>query len=259
MKPLLVVVALCFGSLASCEERETTHTMSERTKLPGALRAAAAAAAVTPTLVQDMDAVGLKFGDPIFLRAFKEEALLEVFVRNRVTEKFDLFRTYRVAGTSGKLGPKLAEGDLQIPEGFYFVPPSAMNPQSQYHLSFNIGYPNAYDQAQQRTGSAIMIHGDTISIGCLAMTDEKMEEIYTLAAAAHAGGQTFFRVHIFPFRITETRLAAANGQPWLEFWTNLKEGYDAFETHRTPPDIGVAHNRYIVHPPAMTSPTSGND
>jgi murein L,D-transpeptidase YafK len=259
MKFLLVTGVLGFGSLASCEERETTRAMNERTQLPGKQRAAAAAAAVKPGLERDLKAVGLKYGDPVFLRAIKEDLVVELFVRNRGTGKFDLFRSYPIAGASGQLGPKLAEGDRQVPEGFYFVPAAAMNPQSLYHLSFNIGYPNAYDRAQQRTGSAIMIHGGQISVGCLAMTDEKIEEIYTLCAAAHAGGQPFFRVHIFPFRLSDARLAAVAGQPWEDFWKNLKDGYDAFETHGTPPEIGVENQRYVVRPALHQPPRDGDN
>ena len=161
-----------------------------------------------------------------------------------VTEKFDLFRTYKIAGMSGNPGPKLAEGDGQVPEGFYFVPPAAMNPNSQYHLSFNIGYPNDFDRAHQRTGSAIMIHGNRVSIGCLAMTDEKIEEIYTLCAAAHDGGQPYFRVHIFPARMTGGWMEKVAGDANEDFWRNLKEGYDLFEQNRVPPEILVVDGRY---------------
>ncbi len=207
-------------------------------------RAAAAETRVRPALERDLNKAGLEFGAPVFIRAFKEEQALELFVQNRQSGKFELFRSYRIAAASGKLGPKLAEGDLQVPEGFYFVPPSAMKPESQYHLSFNIGYPNAYDRHHGRTGSLIMVHGNRISIGCLAMTDEKIEEIYTLCAAAHAGGQRFFRVHLFPFRMTEERMKRAAGSEWEAFWKNLNEGYVAFEKIRIPPDIGVRDGRY---------------
>ncbi len=219
--------------------------MTDRTIPPGEARAAAAAANVRPGLERDLAAVGLKFGDPVFIGAFKEEDRLELFVRNRATGKFDLFRTYPIAAASGSLGPKLAEGDNQVPEGFYFVPPAAMKPDSQFHLAFNIGYPNEYDRAHQRAGSVIMIHGNRVSIGCLAMTDEKIEEIYTLCAAAHAGGQAYFRVHIFPFRMTEERMLKAVGDPNESFWKNLKEGYDLFERIRVPPEVSVADGRYV--------------
>ncbi|MGL5018053.1 MAG: L,D-transpeptidase family protein [Luteolibacter sp.] len=246
MKSHLLMGLLSAGSLASCQEKEmpAAEDMSEKKFLPGEARAAKAAANVRPALERDLAAAGLHFGDPVFIRAFKYEAVLEFFIRNRATEKFDLFRTYKIAGLSGNPGPKLAEGDGQVPEGFYYVPPRAMNPNSQYHLSFNIGYPNEYDRAHQRTGSAIMIHGDRISIGCLAMTDEKIEEIYTLCAAAHAGGQAYFRVHIFPFRMTAERLEARAEPVWNDFWLNLKEGHDLFEKNRVPPEVSVADGRY---------------
>jgi len=245
MKPLPALCVLGLASLASCEEKKPeAPPMSEKTLLPGKERAAAAAATVRPALERDLSAVGLKFGDPVFIRVFKEEQTLELFVKNKATGKFDLFRTYPIAAASGKPGPKLAEGDWQVPEGFYFVPPDAMNPNSQFHLSFNIGYPNAFDQALGRTGTAIMVHGNCVSIGCLAMTDAKIEEIYTLCDAAHHGGQAFFRVHIFPFRMSEKKMSAAAGSEWEEFWKNLREGYDLFEKTRVPPEVSVEGGRY---------------
>ncbi len=245
MKPLLVICFLGVGSLASCEEKEkTAPVVIDRTIPAGPARARAAAANTRPGLERDLATAGLKFGDPVFIRAFKEEDRLEVFVRNRATGKFDLFRSYPIAAASGGLGPKLREGDGQVPEGFYVVPPAAMKPDSQFHLSFNIGYPNEYDRAHQRTGSVIMVHGNCVSIGCLAMTDEKIEEIYTLCGAAHERGQGYFRVHIFPFRMTSERMLKSAGDPNEEFWMNLKAGYDLFEKNRVPPDVSVLDGRY---------------
>jgi murein L,D-transpeptidase YafK len=186
----------------------------------------------------------LQFGAPVFIRAFKEERRLELFIQQSDSRKFVLFRTYPIVAASGTLGPKLAEGDGQVPEGFYSVPPSAMKPDSRYHLAFNIGYPNAYDRFHGRTGTAIMVHGNCVSIGCLAMTDEKIEEIFTLCAAAHDHGQKSFNVHIFPFRMTDERMKKAAGSEWLTFWRNLKEGYDCFEKTRVPPQIGMRGGRY---------------
>ena len=145
---------------------------------------------------------------------------------------------------SGELGPKLKEGDGQAPEGFYFVPPSHMNPKSRFHLSFNLGYPNAYDRANGRTGSALMVHGGQASVGCFAMTDPKVEEIYALAEAALRNGQRFFRVHSFPFRMTDGNLARHPASRWQPFWLNLKEGYDFFEDSGLPPDVVVGNMRY---------------
>ncbi len=236
MKPIVITCLLGIASLASCQERKKSAL--------GEARATAAAANVRPHLERDLTAAGLQFGDPVFIRAFKEEKQLELFVRNRASGKFDLFRTYPIAAASGILGPKLKEGDGQVPEGFYHVPPAGMNPASQYHLSFNIGYPNEFDRAHQRTGSAIMVHGNDVSIGCLAMTDAKIEEIYTLCAAAHHGGQPYFRVHLFPFRMIAARMEKAATNPNHAFWRNLAAGYDFFEKNRVPPDVNVLNGRY---------------
>ncbi len=187
----------------------------------------------------------LKIGSPVFIRAFKEERELELFVKNESTGKYDLLRTYPIVAASGELGPKLAEGDGQVPEGFYFVGQQAMKPDSAYHLAFNIGYPNSYDLAHQRTGSFIMVHGSNVSIGCLAMTDAKIEEIYTLCQAALDGGQSFFRIHIFPFRMTESRMRQAASSEHYNFWKNLKTGYDLFESTRIPPDVKVKEREYV--------------
>ncbi len=247
MKSVAVIPVLCLASLASCEEnKKPVPPVNEAAEVPKVEtdRPSIAAARVRPVLERDLTAAGLEFGDPVFIRAFKEENALELFVRNRKTGNFDLFRTYPIAAASGILGPKLAEGDGQVPEGFYFVPPSAMKPDSQFHLAFNIGFPNEYDRLHQRTGSVIMVHGNCVSIGCLAMTDEKIDEIYTLCDAAHKGGQPFFRVQIFPFRMSEERMAGAVGNPNEDFWKNLREGYDLFEKNKIPPDVSVVDGRY---------------
>lgn len=203
-------------------------------------RAAAASERVRPGLEASLFEKGLRFGDSVFLRAYKKERVLEVFVRDREDGRYRLFRSYRVAAASGVLGPKLREGDNQVPEGFYFVPPSAMNPQSSFHLSFNIGFPNAFDRHHGRDGSFIMVHGGRASTGCLAMTDPGIEEIYILCDAAHRSGQTFFRVHIFPFRMTSENLAAHRNHKWHGFWRNLREGHEWFVKHGVPPDAGVS-------------------
>ncbi len=184
----------------------------------------------------------LELGAPIFLRIFKQESELEVWVDDG--RRFRLFRTYAICTWSGELGPKLKQGDEQAPEGFYFVTPERMNPQSRYHLSFNLGYPNAYDRAHGRTGDYLMVHGDCVSIGCYAMTVPIIEEIWTLAMAAFEGGQPFFRVHAFPFRMTEEAMRAHREHRWFDFWQNLATGYDWFEREGRPPDAAVADRRY---------------
>lgn len=189
---------------------------------------------------------GLRLGSPVFLRIFKEEGILEVWLQKR--KKFKLFRSYPICYFSGNLGPKLREGDGQSPEGFYSVPASALNPNSRFHLAFNLGYPNAFDHAHGRTGSFLMVHGDCVSIGCYAMTDPGIEEIYTLVEAALRNGQESFQVHSFPFRMTKKNLARQRSSEWGDFWSNLQEGYDLFEKERVPPVVRVQDRRYVFNP-----------
>lgn len=209
-------------------------------------RAGQAAARVRPVLQPELAKLGLQIGHPVFLRVFKESSELELWMQTPGGKSFTLFRTYRVACWSGTLGPKTREGDCQAPEGFYAVSKKSLNPASRYHLSFDLGYPNAYDTAHGRTGSALMVHGKAVSIGCYAMTDDSIEQIYTLVAAALARGQPFVRVHCFPFRLTEERLAQEVHSPCHAFWVNLREGFLAFEKSRVPPDIAVRNRRYMV-------------
>jgi murein L,D-transpeptidase YafK len=208
-------------------------------------------ARVTPSLKQELAAAGFALGDPAFIRVFKEERELELWLNPNGASQFKLWKTWPVAAMSGKLGPKLKEGDLQAPEGFYAVDAKAMNPQSDFHLSFNIGYPNAFDQAQKRTGTFIMVHGDKVSLGCFAMTDPVIEQIYLAVEEALHRGQSFVPVHVFPFRMTDERMARAEteGGEWLAFWRNLREGYDFFEKNRMPAQAKPAGERYAFPQP----------
>ncbi len=210
---------------------------------PSTRRSRRAIRRVRPALSRALQERRLRFGAPIFIRIFKENKELEVWVERG--ERFVLFKTYRICTYSGRLGPKLRTGDQQAPEGFYFVNAGRMNPASTFHLSFNLGYPNRYDRAHGRTGSALMVHGNCVSIGCYAMTDERIEEIFALADAALRGGQPFFRVHVFPFRMTAEKVRRQRASPNYRFWLNLKEGYDHFETHRRPPNVEVRNRRYV--------------
>ncbi len=243
----LVLLCILVGAGAWLFPVLLMNAESVKQALEGGDRAEKAAGRVRPGLERDLAAKGLHLGDPVFIRIFKEERELELWVRDRASGRFKRFRTWPIVAMSGGLGPKLAEGDHQAPEGFYFVTRNRMNPKSRFHLSFNIGYPNAYDRAHARTGSLIMVHGNRVSIGCFAMTDAKIEEIYTLCDAALSQGQPFFRVHVFPFRMSAERLARAEGQRWHEFRSNLKEGYDWFEEKRVPPDARVNKLRYTFH------------
>jgi len=211
-------------------------------RVPRADRSAAAVHRVKPALEKALAAKGLRWGAPVFIRIFKEEKQLELWVNDG--KQFQLFKTWAICKFSGKLGPKLKEGDGQAPEGFYFVPRKRMNPRSRFHLSFNLGYPNAYDRAHKRTGSALMVHGNCVSIGCYAMTDARIEEIYSLCDAALKGGQKFFRVHVFPFRMTEANLKRHGKSKWIVEWKNLKTGYVWFEKTKRPPNVTVSGEIY---------------
>jgi murein L,D-transpeptidase YafK len=198
---------------------------------------------------------GMTPAAPVFVRIFKEESELEVW-KQREDGRFYLFKTYPICHWSGDLGPKLKQGDKQAPEGFYTVAKGQLNPNSQFYLAFNLGFPNAYDRALDRTGDFLMVHGQCRSAGCYAMTDALMEEIYGLVREALRGGQAAFHVHAFPFRPTPANMARHAKSPWIKFWTTLKEGYDAFETTRIPPDVAVCEKRYVVD---VTLPQSKPD
>jgi murein L,D-transpeptidase YafK len=199
-----------------------------------------------PASTQALLAVkGMKQESPIFVRIFKEENELEVWKLK--DGRFEPFKTYAICAWSGTLGPKVQQGDRQAPEGFYTISRSQMNPNSLYHLAFNIGFPNAYDHANGHTGSALMIHGNCKSAGCYAMTDAYIEEIYALAREAFKGGQTKFHVQAFPFRMTAENMQRHRDSPWYSFWAKLKEGYDAFEAAGKPPIVKVCSKQYLVN------------
>lgn len=207
-------------------------------------REEAAAAVAVPRLEKKLAAQKLKLGDPVFMRIFKEESILEVWMKPAGSAKFILFKSWPICAWSGDLGPKTKQGDRQAPEGFYAVGLKQLNPYSSYHLSFNLGYPNQYERGQGYTGSLLMVHGNCLSDGCYAMTDPGIEEIYTLVQAALKSGQPFFRVHAFPFRLTDKNLARHLGNPWQEFWATLRPIHDYFEKHKLPPEVIVQDGHY---------------
>jgi murein L,D-transpeptidase YafK len=189
---------------------------------------------------------GLSRGAPVFIRIFKREHELELWMKQG--DQFVLFTTYPVCRFSGGLGPKLQTGDRQAPEGFYAVGRSQLNPNSRWRRAFNVGFPNLFDRSHGRTGSDIMVHGGCSSIGCYAMTNPVIEEIWDLTTAAMDRGQKRFALHVFPFRMTEEKLARRQGDPWLEFWGDLKKGYDLFEHSHRPPRVSVCQGRYALAP-----------
>ena len=187
---------------------------------------------------------GLKPGSPILLRAFKSESEFEVWFRK--DEGYVLFATYPVCNWSGTLGPKLHEGDKQTPEGFYTVTRQQIRHIGRWPRSLNLGFPNVFDKVQARSGSNILVHGGCSSVGCFAMTNAVIEEIYAFTEQALNSGQTHIPVHVFPFRMTAENLESQKASPWLPFWNNLKEASDSFERTKRPPRISVCDGRYIV-------------
>ena len=183
---------------------------------------------------------------PIFVRIFKEESELEVW-KQRDDGRFYHLKTYPICTWSGDLGPKTKQGERQAPEGFYTVSREQMKPDSNYHLAFNLGYPNAFDKAQGRTGQFLMIHGKCKSVGCYAMTDALIEEIYALARESFLGANDSFQVHAFPFHMTPENMARHANHEAYPFWKTLKEGYDYFEYSRQIPTVAVCNRRYVVN------------
>ena len=186
----------------------------------------------------------------IYLRAFKYEREIEIWVRNKADAQFQKLGTMPFCAGSGRLGPKNQQGDLQIPEGFYVI--DRFHPESSYYLSLGINYPNAADKARSKApnlGGDIFIHGKCMSAGCIAITDEGIKELYVLTVEACQNGQNQIPVHIFPARLTSENLEELRFQfrekpQYLSFWQNLKTGYDFFEKNRILPAVTVQNGDY---------------
>ena len=211
---------------------------------------------VTPKLIAAMSEKNMDLNSPILVRIFKQEAELEVWKQDR-DGRFALLKTYPICRWSGDLGPKVREGDRQAPEGFYSITPAQMNPSSSFYLSFNTGYPNAYDQALGRTGSQLMVHGDCSSRGCYAMTDEQIAEIYSLGRVSFFGGQRAFQLQAFPFKMTPANMAKHRNNPNMPFWRMIKEGYDHFEVTRQEPKVDFCEKKYVFD--AMKAPNARSE
>ncbi|WP_086047911.1 L,D-transpeptidase family protein [Hugenholtzia roseola] len=186
----------------------------------------------------------------ILIRAFKAEARLEVWGKNKKEATFRLLKSYEICASSGTLGAKRKEGDRQVPEGFYHI--NHFNADSFYHLSMGINYPNAADRFhadKKRPGGAIYVHGSCVTIGCIPLTDEKIEEVYLLALEARNNGQKHVPVYIFPFEMSNQNLEKYSKiySSQQDFWKNLKVGYDYFELHKKLPIFSVAEGLYIFN------------
>ena len=201
---------------------------------------------VPPGLAEKMRQQSMSETGPVFIRIFKESSELEVWKQRRDTT-YGLLKTYSICKWSGELGPKIVEGDRQAPEGFYTVTPAQMNPKSSYYLSFNIGYPNAFDRSLGRTGSHLMVHGACSSAGCYSMTDEDAGELFALARDSFRGGQRSFQIQAFPFRMTPGNMARHRDSKHFAFWQMLKTGYDTFEITKIPPKVDVCGKKYVFN------------
>src|SRR5712675_2048823 len=234
IRALITSAALTAGVLlAGCNSDEISLANNAKANQP-----------VPPKLVADMAEKNMDLQSPMLVRLFKEEAELEVWKQDR-SGRFALLNTYPICRWSGDLGPKFKQGDRQAPEGFYTITPGLMNPNSNYYLAINTGFPNAFDRANGRTGGFLMIHGDCSSAGCYAMTDEQIAEIYALARESFFGGQRAFQIQAYPFRMTPLNMARHRNSPHMPFWRMLKQGYDHFEVTRLEPKVDVCDKRYV--------------
>ena len=182
----------------------------------------------------------------LYIRSFKQDGQLEIWVRNAMTEPFVLFKTYHVCALSGKLGPKRREGDLQVPEGFYYI--NEFNPNSDYHFSLGINYPNQSDlyfTDSKAPGGDIYIHGKCATVGCIPILNNPIEELYVLANIVRKQGQDFIPVHIFPVRFTNEnsykvlQAHTAQNNIYQDFTNQLKEVFDYFEQYKQLPIVGI--------------------
>jgi murein L,D-transpeptidase YafK len=201
-------------------------------------------APLSPAMLTEIEKRNMSKESPILVRLFKEESELEVWKETN-EGRYALLKTYPICRWSGELGPKIKMGDRQAPEGFYSITPGLMNPNSNYYLAINTGFPNAYDRANERTGNFLMIHGDCSSAGCYAMTDQQISEIYALARESFFGGQRAFQIQAYPFRMTPLNMAKHRNSPHMAFWRMLKQGYDHFEVSRREPKVNVCEKRYV--------------
>ncbi|SMC77578.1 murein L,D-transpeptidase family protein [Rhizobium sp. RU36D] len=232
---LFLAAAVLVGCNDTMDEAFDPKTIANKVEHP-----------LPPRILQQMKAKGMDRNSPIAIRIFKEEGVLEVW-KAKTDNRFEKITEYQICAWSGRLGPKVKEGDRQAPEGFYPLSPAHLNPYSKYYLAINTGFPNRFDQANSRTGSNLMIHGACSSSGCYSMTDGQMLEIYAFARDAFKGGQKTIQLQAFPFRMTAENMARHQHSPHFEFWKMLKVGYDNFEVTKRPPDVNVCERKYVFN------------
>jgi murein L,D-transpeptidase YafK len=207
------------------------------------------------TLKKQLEKAGLQWpAKQIYIRSFKYDSQLEVWARNSNDEPFKLFKTYKICALAGGMGPKRMEGDYQVPEGFYYI--NEFNPNSTYHMSLGLNYPNASDKLLSdslKPGGDIYIHGSCLTVGCIPLQDNQIEEVYILAAMAKTQGQDFIPVHIFPVRYNNKKSfdyfarTTKDNQEVQRFAVKIKEVYDYFEQKKKLPLISInKKGEYVV-------------
>jgi murein L,D-transpeptidase YafK len=230
--PALCLIVLAGGVLAGCGESSFSPVTSR------------ALTPISPKTVSEIEAIGSTTNAPVLIRTYKKEAEFEIW-KMKADGRYAYLKTYPMCRWSGQLGPKVREGDRQVPEGFYSITPAHMNPNSAYYLSFDVGYPNAYDRALGHTGGSIMVHGICSSAGCFSMTDGQIAEIYAIAREAFAGGQRAIQMQSYPFRMTAENLAKYRLDQNIGFWKQLKDGSDNFEVTKQDVSVGVCDRHYV--------------
>jgi murein L,D-transpeptidase YafK len=205
-------------------------------------------------ILADMSKKSMDRNSPIMIRIFKEEGALEIW-KAKTDNRFDKIADYKICAWSGKLGPKVKQGDRQAPEGFYNLTRANLNPNSKYYLAINTGFPNRYDAVNGRSGTDLMIHGACSSSGCYSMTDQQVLEIYAFARDAFKGGQSTVQLQAFPFRMTAENMVRHRMNQNNDFWQMLKVGYDNFEVTKRPPDVNVCEKKYVFNQEATDGKT----
>lgn len=249
-RSLLICIVLCASSFTSFAQEDLTFKNFQLSFT----RVSQAWGRYNDTLRQMFEKKGVAYPPKdIYIRSFKSQNEMEVWGRNDPESEYKLIKLYRICALSGILGPKRYEGDRQVPEGFYFI--EDFNPRSDYYLSMLLNYPNYSDQIlsdRAKPGGDIYIHGGCVTVGCMPMTDDVIQELYVLCLNAKMNGETYIPVHIFPTRFDEKGLnflgrEYSKEQMKQEFWVNLKAGYDYFEKHhKVFPVVYTPDGKYAV-------------
>ncbi|KAA9003280.1 murein L,D-transpeptidase [Affinibrenneria salicis] len=195
-------------------------------------------------------------GSPVYIQIFKEERVLELYAK--VGGEYRILESYPICKYSGGLGPKRTEGDLKSPEGFYQVNLRQLKPDSRFYRAINIGFPNDYDKSQGYSGRYLMIHGECVSVGCYAMTNNYIDEIYRYVEQALLNGQPAIDLAIYPFRMTEQNMQRHRNSSYYNFWKQLQPGYSWFNQKRQPPAVTVFNGQYVISKPLTTSLTNSD-